>query len=330
MMRRPAIGVVMGSAIAPEQLVSGARTAESVGFDEIWLAEDYFFTGGISGATMVLDATQDIKVATGIVSAVARHPAVLAMEISTISRVHAGRFTAGIGLGVPAWIRQMGLYPRSPLDTMRECVGSVKALLRGEELSFDGETFSFDKVKLTYPEGATTPIHMGVSGPRMLQLSGEIADGSVLSVAASHDYVRWAREQIDTGRRLAGRDDPHRMTVFALYSVDDDPNVAKTAVRGPLGFYKSTGTNALTDVYGNSDQVKSLLAEHGAMALADHMPDQWIEDLTIAGTPAECAAKIRSLGAAGADSVALFPLPTERVDALVEITAREVLPRLVS
>ena len=135
---KPAIGVVMGSAIAPEQLVSGARTAESVGFDEIWLAEDYFFTGGISGATMVLDATEHIRVATGIVSAVVRHPAVLAMEIATISRVHPDRFTAGIGLGVPAWIRQMGLHPRSSLAAMRECVGSVKALLRGEELSFDG------------------------------------------------------------------------------------------------------------------------------------------------------------------------------------------------
>ena len=79
---KPAIGVVMGSAIAPEQLVSGARTAESVGFDEIWLAEDYFFTGGISGATMGLDATEHIRVATGSVSAVVRHPAVLAMEIA--------------------------------------------------------------------------------------------------------------------------------------------------------------------------------------------------------------------------------------------------------
>ena len=324
----PAIGVVMGSAIAPEQLVSGARTAESVGFDEIWLAEDYFFTGGISGATMVLDATEHIRVATGIVSAVVRHPAVLAMEIATISRVHPNRFTAGIGLGVPAWIRQMGLHPRSSLAAMRECVGSVKALLRGEELSFDGATVSFDKVSLTYPEETATPIHMGVSGPKMLQLSGEIADGTVLSVAASHDYVRWAKEQIDAGRRVAGREDRHRVTVFALYSVDKDPDVARAAVRGPLGFYKATGTNALTDVYGNSKQIEALLAEHGADSLADHMPDQWIEDLTIAGTPEECADKIRGFGAAGADVVALFPLPTERVDDLVELTAREVLPRL--
>jgi alkanesulfonate monooxygenase SsuD/methylene tetrahydromethanopterin reductase-like flavin-dependent oxidoreductase (luciferase family) len=318
----------MGSAIAPEQLMSGARTAESVGFEEIWLAEDYFFSGGISGATMVLDVTNEIKVATGIVSAMVRHPAVLAMEISTLSRAHPGRFTAGIGLGVPAWLRQMGLHPPSSLAAMRECVESVKTLLEGQELSFDGSTFSFDKVKLTYPEDVPTPLHMGVSGPRMLQLSGRIADGTVLSVAASHDYVRWAREQIGIGSREAGRTENHHITVFALYSVDEDPQVARDAVRGPLGFYKSHGTNALTDVYGNSAQVKELLAEYGTESLAEHMPSQWIEDLTIAGTPEECAEKIRAFGEAGADTVALFPLPTENIDDIIALTAREMLPIL--
>ncbi len=327
-MPKPSIGLVMGSAIAPEQLMSGARTAESVGFEEIWLAEDYFFSGGISGATMVLDVTNEIKVATGIVSAMVRHPAVLAMEISTLSRAHPGRFTAGIGLGVPAWLRQMGLHPPSSLAAMRECVESVKTLLEGQELSFDGSTFSFDKVKLTYPEDVPTPLHMGVSGPRMLQLSGRIADGTVLSVAASHDYVRWAREQIGIGSREAGRTENHHITVFALYSVDEDPQVARDAVRGPLGFYKSHGTNALTDVYGNSAQVKELLAEYGTESLAEHMPSQWIEDLTIAGTPEECAEKIRAFGEAGADTVALFPLPTENIDDIIALTAREMLPIL--
>ncbi|MAG71203.1 MAG: 5,10-methylene tetrahydromethanopterin reductase [Acidobacteria bacterium] len=327
-MPKPSIGLVMGSAIAPEQLMSGARTAESVGFEEIWLAEDYFFSGGISGATMVLDVTNEIKVATGIVSAMVRHPAVLAMEISTLSRAHPGRFTAGIGLGVPAWLRQMGLHPPSSLAAMRECVESVKTLLEGQELSFDGSTFSFDKVKLTYPEDVPTPLHMGVSGPRMLQLSGRIADGTVLSVAASHDYVRWAKEQIGIGSREAGRTENHHITVFALYSVDEDPQVARDAVRGPLGFYKSHGTNALTDVYGNSAQVKELLAEYGTESLAEHMPNQWIEDLTIAGTPEECAEKIRAFGEAGADTVALFPLPTENIDDIIALTAREMLPIL--
>lgn len=324
-----AIGLVLGSAIAPSDLASAARAAEEGGFDEIWLAEDFFFTGGISGASLVLSSTERTAVGLGVVSAMVRHPALLAMEISTISAAYPGRMIAGLGLGVPGWIRQMGLHPRSPLAAMRQAVTSVRRLLRGETLDEQGDVFQFHDVSLTYPErGTPTPIHMGVSGPKMLRLSGEIADGTVLSVAAGHDYVRWARERIDEGRRRGGRWEPHRITVFAIYSVDDDPHQARQAVRGPLAFYKSLGTNALTDVYGMSSQLRGLIDQGGYQAVRDGMPDQWIEDLTIAGSPEEVAAKIEGFYQIGADCVALFPMPSDQVDHMVQLTAEQVLPLL--
>ena len=162
----------------------------------------------------------------------------------------------------------------------------------------------------------------------MLSLSGEIADGSILSVGAGHEYVRWARERIDEGRERAGRADHHRVTVFAIYSVDEDPAIARGAVRGPLAFYKSVGTNALTDVYGVSDELRTLIDAGGYDAVREGMPDEWIEDLTIAGSPEEVAAKIEAFYEAGADCVALFPMPSEQVDGMIGLTVEEVLPRL--
>ena len=58
------------------------------------------------------------------------------------------------------------------------------------------------------------------------------------------------------------------------------------------------------------------------------MPAQWVEDLTISGTPEECAAKISAFHAAGADSVALFPIATDRIGDIVRLTADTVLPDL--
>jgi alkanesulfonate monooxygenase SsuD/methylene tetrahydromethanopterin reductase-like flavin-dependent oxidoreductase (luciferase family) len=322
------IGLVLGSAIAPERVPGAAAAAEQNGFSELWLAEDFFFTGGISAATMALGATEHIQVGLGVVSAVVRHPALLAMEISTISRVHPGRLVAGIGLGVPGWIRQMDLHPPTTLGALRECVTGVKRLLRGEEITEQGRVFSFDRVRLTYPEEVATPVRMGVLGPKMLRLSGEIADGSVLSVAASREYVAWARQQIDAGRSAAGRTDEHLVTMFALYSVDPDGEAARAAMREPLAFYKSNGPSALTDVHGTSDQLKEILDRGGHEALLREMPESWIDDLTIAGTPEDCALKIRSYFEAGADSVALFPMPSDRVDDQVRLTGEAVLPLL--
>lgn len=323
------LGLVMGSAVAPEHLSGAAATAEASGLDEVWLAEDFFFTGGISGATLALDATSRVKVGLGVVSALVRHPALLAMEISTLSRVHPNRLVAGVGLGVPAWVRQMGLYPPSTLAAVRECVTSVKSLLRGETVHGEGRVFSFDTVALTYPESDDpTPIQMGVSGPKMLQLSGEVADGSILSVGASHEYVQWARNRIDEGRERGGRTDKHPITVFAIYSVDADGDAARAAAKETLAFYKQYGSNALTDVYGISDELNALVAGGGYDALLAGMPDLWVDDLTIAGTPRECAVKIASFYEAGADSVALFPVATDHVGEIVRLTADHVMPWL--
>lgn len=322
------VGLVLGSALPPEKLRDVGRLGEELGFGELWLAEDYFFTGGISGATAVLAATERIPVGLGIVSALVRHPALLAMEISTMERMFPGRVWPGIGLGVPFWVHQMGLMPASQLAAMREGVTSVRRLLAGEELTEEGASFAFCQVRLTYPLEQPPPVYMGVLGPKMLRLAGEIADGTVASVLAGAAYIRWAREQIAVGQESAGRSDHHRLTTFAMYAVDRDARAAKATLRPFMAFYLSLmPKNPLTDAYGIGDELLEL-AQGGAERIAAEMPDEWLEDLAIAGDPDECAAKIRLLLDAGSDSVALFPMPVERAEEVVRLTGAEVLPRL--
>jgi alkanesulfonate monooxygenase SsuD/methylene tetrahydromethanopterin reductase-like flavin-dependent oxidoreductase (luciferase family) len=168
---------------------------------------------------------------------------------------------------------------------------------------------------------------LGVIGPRLLRLSGAIADGSVLSVLCGEEYLRFARAQIDAGRVRASRSDDHRITAFAIYSVAADGEVARSAAREALAFYASAGgPNALTDAAGISDELRKLL--EAGVDLRTGMPDDWVQRLTVSGTPEQVVARIRSLRDAGADALALFPVPANRADELVRITAAQVLPRL--
>lgn len=326
------VGLVLGSHIPPEGVPALARAAERGDFGEVWLAEDYFFTGGLAGAMAALDATSEIPVGLGVVSTMARHPAVLAMEIATAARLHPGRVRAGVGLGTPHWVRQMGLLPRSPLTALRESVTAQRALLDGEEVHRDGQVFHFDHIELTHAPAEYIPIYMGVIGPKMLRLAGEVADGTLASALASVEYVRWTRERLAEGQAVSGRTD-HRLVTFALYSVDADAQKAKDQLRELAAFYLAMPSNALFQAYGIHDQLVELQERGGADAPAlieREMPDQWMEDLVIAGDPDECAHKIRRLLDAGSDSVALFPVPADRTDAMVEITARDVIPQLAS
>jgi 5,10-methylenetetrahydromethanopterin reductase len=324
------VGLVLGSALAPEGLPRLARLAERLGYGELWFAEDYFFTGGVSAAAAALAATERIPIGLGVVSAMVRHPALLAMEIATLERTFPGRLHPGIGTGVPAWMRQMGVKPKSPLSALRESVTTVRRLLDGEEVSLDGRCFQLDRVKLAHPPRTRVPLYMGVLAPKAMQLSGEIADGNVLSVLSSPQYIRWARERIAAGVEAAGRTEPRRLATFAFLSVGHDGAAAKAALRTPMAFYLAAdGGNALTDAYGISEELDAILAGGGgAEAVAREMPERWIDDLAVSGEPDECAEKIGRLLASGSDSVVLFPVAGDDPEATLRAAASDVLPKV--
>jgi alkanesulfonate monooxygenase SsuD/methylene tetrahydromethanopterin reductase-like flavin-dependent oxidoreductase (luciferase family) len=272
------------------------------------------------------------------------------MECSTLARMHPGRFRPGIGLGLPYLLGQMGLKPRSQLAAVRECVTAVRRLLAGEELTEETGSFRFREVKLAYPLEDGLPLSIGVIGPKMLQLSGAIADGTIASVLATPEYVRWAREQIAAGAAAAGRQEAaHRLTVFELFAVDRDGKKARDALRPAVALYLAyiaTGpSRILVENYGivpelldmverahalpeaQADDFPSAEAK-AASLIAREMPDSWIDDLAVVGDPDQCAAQIRRLLDAGGDSIVLFPTPAERTEEAMRMAAAEVFPRL--
>jgi alkanesulfonate monooxygenase SsuD/methylene tetrahydromethanopterin reductase-like flavin-dependent oxidoreductase (luciferase family) len=118
------------------------------------------------------------------------------------------------------------------------------------------------------------------------------------------------------------------MSIFALYCVDRDSARAKEAL-APIfaSFLAIMPRTTLGDVYGITDELVPL-AEMGAAAVLEGMPSHWIDDLCIVGDPDECAAQMRRFIEAGGDSIVLFPMPAERTEEMLHLTAEEVIPRL--
>jgi alkanesulfonate monooxygenase SsuD/methylene tetrahydromethanopterin reductase-like flavin-dependent oxidoreductase (luciferase family) len=229
------------------------------------------------------------------------------MEFAGLSRMHPGRFRPGVALGVRAWLDQLGLLPGRPLTALRDTVEILRALLAGDEVTVDGEVHRLDHVRLDFPPREALPIHLGAVNERALQLSGEIADGTILSVLASPAYVRWARQQIAAGAARSGRDPRnHRVTTFALYAVDDDAERARDSVRAAVTMFREAeATSALLRVPGYTD-----------------------DELAVAGTPEDCARGLQRLFDAGSDAVCLWLFPTDSPEKVAERTAHEVLPLL--
>lgn len=323
------VGVFIATSTPPEQIPALARHAEDLGYAEVWVAEDYFCYGGLTGAALALGATSRIRVGLGVVASVARHPAVTAMEIATLARAYPGRFLPGIGHGLGFWTDQMGLTPASPLTALTETVEGVRRLLAGETMDHAGRQFAFNSVALTHPTPEEIPILTGVLGPKSLQLSGRIADGTVMSVLAGTKYLEEALTHIHRGMSEGQRTE-HLVPTFALFSCSTDRKAAKQAARPMLAFYLAAvgPHNALTKPYGYNEILADMTARGAADLIEREMPDEWVDELTVSGDPDEVAERIRALQGAGATSVVLSPVNVATAAAELELVARTVLPEL--
>ncbi|MGV8965052.1 MAG: LLM class flavin-dependent oxidoreductase [Cellulomonas sp.] len=304
------IGVMLPRDLPASQFVEYLRTAERLGFDEVWVVEDCFFRGAIAQAAVALASTTTIRVGIGIMPAAGRNPAITALETSTLAALYPDRTMVGIGHGMPAWMRQIGAWPASPLALLEETLGAVRGLLRGETLTTAGRDVRLTDVTLAEPPRAVPPVLAGVRGPRSLQVAGRFADGTVLAEPVTPEYLAVVRTAIDA----AG---PHVVVAYNVAAVDDDASLARAVARTALEWIGDPDWAVQLDPLDFAADLADLRRRATSRsAFAAALPDEWVDQLAVVGTPGQARARIDELHRAGADSVVLIPAGPDPLAAL--------------
>jgi alkanesulfonate monooxygenase SsuD/methylene tetrahydromethanopterin reductase-like flavin-dependent oxidoreductase (luciferase family) len=210
------LGAVCLPQVLPGRLRAVARTADGAGLEELWLWEDCFWNGGIASVAAALAWTDRLRVGIGVLPVPLRNVAVAAMEIATLDQMFPGRLMPGVGHGVQEWMAQVGARAESPMTLLREYLTALRALLRGEKLTVDGRYVRLTGVALDRPPASPPPVFAAATGPRSLRLSGELADGTILTASTGSAQVREARRLVDEGREIGGRTGPHPLIVYLL------------------------------------------------------------------------------------------------------------------
>ncbi|GAB7036540.1 MULTISPECIES: LLM class flavin-dependent oxidoreductase [Catenuloplanes] len=219
---RPRIGFMFDRDRRPEELAGFAATVEELGAGDLWVVEDLGWTGAISAATVALAATRTLRVGIGIAPVALRNPALLAMELATVARIYPERLVAGLGHGVTDWMRQVGAAPKSPLSRLEESIVVTRGLLAGETVTMHGREVTVDGVTLVHPPAVVPPIVTGVVRPKSLELSGRVADGTIVAEGNGPAELTDALGHIARGR-AAGTRPAHELIAFAYLHVGDDP-----------------------------------------------------------------------------------------------------------
>ena len=324
MANKPSFGIIFIPQFPPESLVEYARQAEAAGFDSLWLYEDCFNAGAFTSAATVLATTRTIKVGVGLFPAPVRNPLFFAMEITTLARLYPGRFLPGFGHGVESWMKQIGAYPKSPLKALEETVTAVRSLLSGQETTMQGTHVHLDRVKLLLTPEQIPPLYVGGIRQKTLRLAGRVGDGTLLTGNSSPAYVSWANEQINAGMAESGQTQNQRI-VFAECKVNPDGQAARAVVRRQIAENIKDG-DAHLFALGIDEEAARLFSQYGLDEATKKMPEAWLDELSVSGTPEQAAETVKRLVAAGADSVVLAPVEPD--PASLQDTIRYLMPLL--
>jgi 5,10-methylenetetrahydromethanopterin reductase len=217
-----------------------------------------------------------------------------------------------VGLGSDYYLREIGEAP-STRKLVEEMVVQSRRMLAGETITWRGERFSLEQARLRYyTERRAIPIYVAATGPKMLELGGEVGDGVFVHVGANPKTVSYALERVRAGARRTGRDpDAVDVSLFLFCSIGpdrreclDDCRMASALIVSRVPDYARIMGYDLALV----DQIRETWKRTSSAAAAGRLvPDEWVEDLNLVGSPAEVVKRIESLAALGIRHITILP-----------------------
>ncbi len=281
---------------------------EAAGFSGVGV-HDHQHSGRDVFVTLALAAERSSRLTLypATTNPVTRHPMVLASLAHSLEEIAPERVRLTVGPGYLS-VGNIG-RPRATVEAMRRAVLTIRRLLRGERLEFNGV-----ETRLRNLSDRPTPVFMTAAGPRMVELAGEVADGALLMVGLDPRAVKAARLRLEAGAARAGRSlDGFQMIFIAPTTVSDDGPAAR---RFPQQWFRPD--QPYLKYPSNSNLV--WLREAGIDLAGDFVPENISDSQAEAicdafglfGTPGECLARLRRAKAeSGIDHVFIFPTHTQ-------------------
>ena len=314
---------IPGTAPMP-QLIRLIQDVEAAGFDGAGILDSQM----ISRDTFVVlgqaaTNTSRLTLFPAVTNPFTRDASVLAGAIQTVEELAPGRVKFVIGTGYTS-ASTIGRKPAT-LAEMRACIATVKALTAGRTVDFSGTPG-----RLAYASGRPIPVLMVASGPKAIEVAGEIADGVLLLVGFNRGIIQRALEHLERGAKRAGRRLDDLEIIWAARigtaaTTQEARRLARpTAVHWgvlrwggywlePAGLTlpKLEVPDAVHRIYPDLSHAHDWEA---AIAATSFVPDavvaQLCDALGLIGTPADCAARILEISKLGGRNLYLMPLLT--------------------
>jgi F420-dependent oxidoreductase-like protein len=335
-----------------DEAAEAVHTAESLGYDSVWVAESYG-SDVVSVLAWLVPQTETIKLGAAIMQVPARPPAAAAMAGCTIDALSGGRFLFGFGPSGPqvseGWY---GVPYAKPWGRTREYVEVVREIVaRKGRLEHSGEHYQLPlpdgegkALKLNFhPVRDRIPVFLGAIGRRSVELTAEIADGWIPIFFSVDAFEETWGEHIEAGLAKSGRTRADlEISPSVQVAIDGDTEAARSVVKAGLLLYLggmgSRKTNFYVDLacrFGFEEaarRVQDLYLEGDREAAYEAIPEELVDATALIGTESEVAARLERFNGSDVHRLIVTPVhldreqrlhTIERLAALVGTGARE-------
>ena len=267
-------------------------------------------------------ATGRIKVGVCVTDTIRRHPAMLAQAMLTADHLSGGRAILGLGSGERMNVQPYGMEWHKPVGRLEEAIRVMRLLWSTDKpVDFDGEFFQLrDAVLGLSPfEGRTPQVWLAAHGPRMLRITGRLADGWLQTNIRPDAYAE-KLGAIRESAEQAGRD-PDAITpsmlAYVICAPDEETlermcaspmaRVLFAAVDLPPETYARHGsTSPFEGGTGFHSFVPTRIERAEVERIVSHIPGGIVREHTLCGTPEMIASQIATYAEAGLRDVVLW------------------------
>ena len=222
-----------------DDVVSQARRAHELGVGQVWVSQQ-FDHDAIALAGLVGAAVPGLGVGTFVVPINPRHPLIVSMLAQTAQAASHGNFSLGLGLGAHEPERRAfgSLWPNT-IGRLREHLTVLKSIFDTGAVDFTGDEISASpEWPVRVAGGTPVPIYVAAMGPKALQVTGELADGTLPYLAGPRTIAEFIEPAIAKAASDAGRPKP-RIIAAVPVKVSDDVDSARAYAAEVLSFYEA-------------------------------------------------------------------------------------------
>lgn len=306
------------------------QQAVEAGAHTVWMAEHLGYREAAVSCMAFLMKTERAMVVPTAVMPYLWHPMPTAMQFATMAEAAPGRVGICVSVGNLLNLQESGVAaPTKPVRVIREYVESLRALWAGETVEMDGHWWQLRGARMAFAPPAPIPVFIASTGPQVLNLAGRIADGVLFSGGLSVAYTKRCADLAEQGVKDAGRDPASlRRAGFVYFSCSEDGRTAIETNREKIAFLfrnRAQAANiASVGIPIDHEAIIETVRRRDLKAAARMVPEEAVQQFSVAGTPEDCRRGLEAYIAAGVEEPIIEVFGSDEEKRLAIRVIREV------